>query len=57
MLITKQLPEAIDFHSSFSILYKSVVTFNCFVTNILQNILFYAQRKKETHTGVKQLES
>jgi len=28
----------------------------CLVTNILQNIFFCVQQKKETHTGLKQLE-
>ncbi len=45
----------IDFYSifSFSILLKSMAGL---VTNILQNILFYIQQKKETHTGLEQLE-
>jgi len=29
---------------------------NCLVTNILQNILFCAQQKRETHTGLEQHE-
>jgi len=29
---------------------------NCLVTEILQNIIFYVQQKKETHTGLEQLE-
>ncbi len=29
---------------------------NCLVTNILQNILFCVQQKKETNTGLKQPE-
>ncbi len=28
----------------------------CLVINILLNILFYVQQKKETHTGLEQLE-
>ncbi len=31
-------------------------TFNCLVTNILQNILICAQQKKETHTALGQVE-
>ncbi len=27
---------------------------NCLVINILQNIFFYVQQKKETHTGLEQ---
>ncbi len=40
MLITEQLMVAIDFHGIFPILWKSMAAVNCFVTNILQNILF-----------------
>jgi len=29
---------------------------NCLVTDILQNIIFCVQQKKEIHTGLKQLE-
>ncbi len=32
-------------------------TVNCLVTNIFQNIFFSVQQKKETHTGLEQLES
>ncbi len=31
-------------------------TINCLITNILQNILFYLQQKKETHTGLERHE-
>ncbi len=31
-------------------------TISCFVTNILQNIFFCVQQKKETHTGLDQVE-
>ncbi len=31
-------------------------TNNCLITSILQNILFYVQHKKETHTGLEQHE-
>ncbi len=33
-----------------------MATVNCLVTDILQNILFCVQQKKETHTGLEQLE-
>ncbi len=56
MLVIKQLTVAIDFCSIFfSILRMSMVTVSCLVTNILQNILFCAQQKRETHTGLEQL--
>ncbi len=29
-------------------------TISCLVTNILQNIYFHSQQKKETHTGLEQ---
>ncbi len=38
----------------FPILWKSVATSNCLITNILQNIFFYVQLKKET--GLEQHE-
>ncbi len=45
-----QLTAAIDFHTiSFQ------VSGNCLITNILQNIFFCAQQKKERHTGLEQL--
>ncbi len=31
-------------------------TVNCLYTNILQNILFCVQQKKENHTGLEQEE-
>ncbi len=31
-------------------------TNNCLIASILQNILFYVQHKKETHTGLEQHE-
>ncbi len=37
------------------ILWKSMATVNCLVTNILQNI-FCVQQKTETHTGLEQLQ-
>ncbi len=33
-----------------------MATVNSLLTNILQNILFCVQQKKETHTGLKQVE-
>ncbi len=46
-----QLTAAIDFHTiSFQ------VSGNCLITNILQNIFFCAQQKKERHTGLEQHE-
>ncbi len=41
---------------TIKILQKSMATVSCLVTNILQNISFYAQQKKETHTGLEQVE-
>jgi len=38
------------------ILWKSMGSINCLVTNGLQNIFFCVQQKKETHTGLEQLE-
>ncbi len=34
-----------------------MATINCLVTKILQNIFFCAQQKKESHTGLQQLEA
>ncbi len=33
-----------------------MATVNCLFTNILQNSFFYVQQKKETRTGLEQLE-
>ncbi len=55
MLVTKQLLAAINFHSIFPILWKSMATSNCLVSNILQNI-FYCVQKKESHKGLEQHE-
>ncbi len=47
---------AIDFHCIFFfILWKSMATSNYLIPNILQNI-FCVQQKKETDTGLEQLE-
>jgi len=40
----------------FFLLWKSMGSINCLVTDILQNIFFCVQQKKENHTGLKQLE-
>jgi len=37
-------------------LYFNLWSINCLITDILQNIFFCVQQKKETHTGLKQLE-
>jgi len=34
-------------HSIFILQWISLATFNCLITNILQNILFLVQRKKK----------
>jgi len=52
MLVIKLLTVAIDFHSRKKILWKLMATVNCLVTNIIQNIFFCVQQKKETHTGL-----
>ncbi len=36
------------------ILWKSMATINCLLTNILQNIFFCVQQKKEIHTSLEQ---
>jgi len=41
------------FSPFFFTLWKSIV-FNCFITDILQNI-FCVQQRKETHTGLEEL--
>ncbi len=56
LLVTKQLP-AIDFYSIFlTVSYTVEVNDNCLVTNIFHKIFFYVQRKKESHTGLEQIE-
>ncbi len=57
MMVTKQFLAAIDFHSMEKIPWKSMATSNCLFTNILKNTLFCVQQKKETHTGLEELES
>jgi len=53
---TRWLTGAIDFHSRKKILWQSTATVSCLDTNILQNIFFCVQQKKETHTGLEQHE-
>jgi len=50
MSVTKQGMDSIDF---FFLLWKSMGSINCLVTDILQNIFFCVQQKKEIHTGLK----
>ncbi len=58
MLGNKQPMIPIDFYSvGEKILWKSMDTVICLVTNILQNIFFCVQQKKESHTGLEQLET
>ncbi len=45
----------IDFHSIDQMLLKSMATVNCLGTHTLRNI-FSIQQKKETQTGLEQLE-
>jgi len=53
MLVIKQLMVAIEFLSRKKKLWKSMATVNCLITNILQNVFFCVQQKKETHLGVE----
>ncbi len=56
VLVTKQLAVAIDFYNIFfSIIWKSMATVNCLVTNIFQNIFFCVPQLKELDTGLEQL--
>jgi len=56
MLVTRQLMYPIDYHvrKKKKIPWKWMGGVNCLVTNILQNILFCVQQKKETRTGLEQ---
>ncbi len=55
ILVTEQLMLAIDVHSIL-LHTKEVNGYQqLFVTNILQDIFFSAQQKKETHTSLEQL--
>jgi len=58
MFVPKQLVGPIDFHNIFFFSHyvqskKSIGPINCLVTNILENILFFVQQKKEIHTGLE----
>jgi len=44
LTVTRQLRDPIDFHSIFFLLWKSMGSINCLVTDILQNILLCAFR-------------
>jgi len=55
MSVTKQLMDPIGYGGG-EILWKSMGSINCLVTNILQNIFICVQQKKEIHTGVEQHE-
>jgi len=56
MSVTKQLMDLIDsIVGNNKILWKSLGSINCLVTDILLNIFFCVQQKKEVHTGLKQL--
>ncbi len=46
--------EAIDFHSIY--FFISVGGYHQLVTNILQNIFYCVQQKKESHWSLEQLE-
>ncbi len=37
----------------FSLIWKTVVTNNCFVANILQNVFFSVQQKEESNSGLE----
>jgi len=57
MSVSKQLMDPIDFHRIFfPTMEVNMEVKNCLVTDILQNIFFFVQQKKEIHTGLKQLE-
>jgi len=59
MLIThpQVVANLYDFLSSFFfLLWKLMVPNNCLVPIVLQNIFLCVQQKKETHTGLQQLE-
>ncbi len=51
MWVAIQLMVAIDFQRMKK--KKSIATVDCLVTHVLQNIIFCAQNKKETHTGLE----
>jgi len=54
MSVTRRLPlTSIVFFSPY---YKVQWGINCLVINIIQNIFFCVQQKKEIHTGLEKLE-
>jgi len=56
MLVTKQSMYPIDFHGIFLLLWKSMGSINCLVTDIFINIFLCVQQKEETHKGLKQFD-
>jgi len=43
--------------SFFSMIWKEMQPIDCLVTHFLQNVFFFCiEQKKETHTGLEQLE-
>ncbi len=54
MWVTKQLTAAIDLF--FPHTWRSIGTNNCLVTNILQNVFFCVQQKREIHMGLERHE-
>ncbi len=50
---TKQLLVPIDFHSKERNAMEVNETINCLITSILQNIFFYVQHERYTHTGLE----
>jgi len=51
VFISFLMGQTVDLHIFFSILWKSMGSINCLVTEILQNIFFCVQLKKETPTS------
>ncbi len=54
MLVIKQLLVPIDVHSKERNAMEVNETINCLITSILQNIFFFVQHKRETHTFLEQ---
>jgi len=53
-MLIKQFSVAIDFHSrKKKILWMSMGSINCLDTDILQNIFFCVQQKREIHAGLE----
>ncbi len=51
MLVIKQLPVFAEFTVWKKIVWMSMATSNCLITNILQNIFFCAQQKAVQEFG------